>query len=112
MKKKVFDIPGIDVEASCKRIAQLIDESGFSNKNIAEMMGLSVQAINKWRNGHNLPDIENLFILSRILGVKVDDFLEQRKNVEEAGNFPAFSFHHIWTYYVRLRKIWSKSQGK
>ncbi len=38
-------------------------------------MGLSVQSINKWRHGHNLPDIENMFILSRILGIKVDNFL-------------------------------------
>lgn len=112
MRKKELDIPGIDVEASCKRIAQIIDESGFSDKSIAKMMRLSVQAINKWRNGHNLPDIENLFILSRILGVKVDDFLVQRESAAEVGGFPASSFRRIRAYYIRLSKALHKNDGR
>lgn len=68
---------GLDMDATGKRISCLLEKSGLSNKEIGEMMNLSVQAISKWRNGRNIPDIENLYILSRILGVKVDDFLIQ-----------------------------------
>ena len=65
----------LDPAASGKRIAGLIDESGFTDKKLSEIMGISVQSIHKWRHGKNFPDIENMYILSRILNVKVDDFL-------------------------------------
>ena len=112
MKKKGFTIPGIDVEASRKRIAQTIDASGFTQKEIAKMMGLIVQAINKWRNGCSLPDIENMFILSRNLGVKVDDFLLQRKSTVEAEEFAAAAFRRLWAYCIRLRKVPLKPRVK
>ena len=66
---------GLNVDASCKRIGQLIRQSGLSDKELAGMLGLSVQSVNKWRHGHHLPDVENLFLLGRILGKTVDDFL-------------------------------------
>lgn len=68
-------ISGIDMDATSKRIGELLDKSGITDKELGSTMGLSVQAINKWRHGRSFPDIENLYILSRILGVKVDDFL-------------------------------------
>ena len=68
-------IYGIDMDATGKRICRMIKDSGLSDRQLGEIMGLSVQAINKWRHGRSLPDIENLFILSRIFGVRVDDFL-------------------------------------
>ena len=69
-----MNILGIDMDATSKKISRLIDESNLTDKELGKLMGLSVQAINKWRHGHNFPDIENLFILSRIFGIKVDDF--------------------------------------
>ena len=66
---------GLDVTATCKHIGCLIDKSELNDKELAEKMNISVQAINKWRHGHSIPDIENLYILSRILEVSVDDFL-------------------------------------
>ncbi len=66
---------GLDMAASGRKIARLINESGMSDKELGEKMHLSVQCINKWRHGKNLPDVENMYNLSRILGVKVDDFL-------------------------------------
>ena len=66
---------GLNVDASCKRIGLLIRQSGLSDKELAGMLGLSVQSVNKWRHGHHLPDVENLFLLGRILGRQVDDFL-------------------------------------
>ena len=66
---------GLDVTATCKCIGYLIDKSELNDKELAEKMNISVQAINKWRHGHSIPDIENLYILSMILEVSVDDFL-------------------------------------
>lgn len=78
MKKNV-KVLGLDMEATAVNIGFAIDNSGYSDKEIAEMMGLTVQSINKWRHGYCIPDMENLFILSRILEMPVDDFLVPRE---------------------------------
>ena len=68
---------GLDVAETGKRIGNLIDKSGLNDKALAEKMKVSVQAINKWRHGHSIPDIENLYLLSRIIGVSVDELLAE-----------------------------------
>lgn len=101
-----YFFPSINMDATSKRISQLIDESGLTDKELSRMMGLSVQSINKWRHGHNLPDIENLFILSRIFGVKVDDFfVPQIQGEEHVENSAASMLRRVCAYYVRLRKM-------
>ena len=69
---------GLDMEATGKRIGRCLDKSNLSDKDLAEIMNISVQAINKWRHGHSIPDIDKLYLLSRILNVKVDDLLVSR----------------------------------
>ncbi len=78
---------GLDVNATVARISKLINESGLDDKQLGERLGVSVQAINKWRNGHNLPEAENLLILSRILGKKVDDFLVPSEVIQPTIEF-------------------------
>lgn len=109
-----MNISGIDMDATSKKISQLIDESGLTDKELGEIMGLSVQSINKWRHGHNLPDIENLFFLSRIFGIKVDDFLiplvvKPQLEVEfefitEVEGFSDSAIRRLWAYFIRLNK--------
>lgn len=115
-----MNISGIDMDATGKKISKLIDESGLSDKELGGIMGLSVQSINKWRHGHNLPDIENLFLLSRILGIKVDDFLvplvvKSQPEVKVqfvvviqpmAEGFSASAIRRLWAYYIRLREMY------
>lgn len=109
-----MNIPGIDMDATSKKIGRLINESGFTDKELGEIMGLSVQSINKWRHGHNLPDIENLFFLSRIFGIKVDDFLVPvavKPQLEvgyeyttEAEDFSGSAIRRLRAYIVGLNK--------
>ena len=75
MNSNNFICNSLNTEASCKRISQLIKASGISDKELGKMMNLSVQSINKWHRGRNLPDIENMYLLSEILGTTVNDFL-------------------------------------
>ena len=105
---------GLDMNATGAQISKLINESGLNDKQLGEIMHLSVQSINKWRHGHNLPDIENMFILSRILGKRVDDFLvplateQPMFEVEiEAGQDPASMLRRLREYAVRLKAIFN-----
>ena len=74
---------GLDMQATEERIGGLIKHAGMSERTMAEHMNLSVQAINKWKHGKSLPDIENMYILSQILGKKVDDLLVPRVDVRK-----------------------------
>lgn len=47
----------------------------MSQENLAERIGVSRQAIQKWESGASNPDAENLLALSRVLQVSVDALL-------------------------------------
>lgn len=53
---------------------------GLSQGQLAEKMCVSRSAIAKWETGKGLPDIENLKILSRLLGVSADSLLDDGNN--------------------------------
>lgn len=75
---------GLDMRATGERIGGLIKDAGMTERTIAEQMHLSVQAINKWKHGKSLPDIENLFMLGQLLSTSVDDMLVPRFNVNKS----------------------------
>lgn len=99
------EITGIDMVATGKHFTKILNESGFTDRELSAIMGLSVQSINKWRHGHNLPDIENLFILSRLLGMKVDDLLVPQAEIDNdvgvEDDSTSFSLR-MKTYYKLL----------
>lgn len=65
----------IDVEQSGKRIIAYISERGFTWQEIQYFLNLeSVQAIYHW-NGRNLPSLSNLYALSDLLEIPIDNFL-------------------------------------
>lgn len=66
-----------------KRIAGLRKEKGLKQEELAEMLGVSGQAVSKWENDQTCPDISLLPQLARILGVTVDELLSGK---QEAGS--------------------------
>jgi len=65
----------LDLKASMERIDALIKAKGLKDKNIAKYLNVTPQAVNKWRHKSTFIDIENLYALSGLLGVRVDDLL-------------------------------------
>ncbi len=65
----------IDVEATGAKLDRMLVARGLRDRELGEMLHLSVQSINKWRHGRSLPDIANLYNLSRIMGVHLEDIL-------------------------------------
>lgn len=50
---------------------------GFSQKDLASKLGISIQAVSKWERGKSAPDIMFLPNLSEIFKCSIDDlFLE------------------------------------
>ena len=73
-------MPVIDLKATGERINELKDAAGITVKDIQIIMGFaSPYPVYKWINGKNLPSIDNLMMLARILGVKMDDIVVSKE---------------------------------
>ncbi len=69
----------LDAVLTGKKINSAIKQSGYSIRELQEMLGLSCpQPIYRWIRGRTLPSIDNLYMLSRILGVHMEDLLIPR----------------------------------
>lgn len=62
-----------------KRIAMLRKEKGMKQDTLAEVLGVSPQAVSKWENDQTCPDISLLPRLAELLGVSVDELLSGKK---------------------------------
>ena len=61
-------------------------QSGFSQEDIAEKLGVSRQAVAKWEKGESLPDIESCMALADIYGTTVDTLIRNIKEEEHTGD--------------------------
>lgn len=79
MKKDIWfhsSYPVLDIKATGQRIKQLRVEQGLRVEDISSYMGFeSAQAVYKWQSGKSLPTVDNLFALSRLFGVSIDEIL-------------------------------------
>lgn len=68
----------MDMLMTGQLIKRLVSERGYSVSEIQEKLGLSCpQPIYRWYKGQNLPSVDNLYILSSMLGLHMEDFLIQ-----------------------------------
>ena len=68
--------PVIDPVATGENIQRLRREKGLSVKDLQKFFGFEEpQAIYKWQRGKSLPSVDNLYALSSLLGVSMDDII-------------------------------------
>lgn len=76
--------PVIDMPKTGENIKCLCEGKNISVKELQEYMGFACpQTIYRWFCGMTLPNVDNLFALSKLLGVSMNDILIVR-NREEA----------------------------
>lgn len=69
-------IPTIDLVKTGQNISRLRKQAGLSVHELQLLCGLSsAQAVYKWQHGTALPTVDNLVVLSVILGVSIDSIL-------------------------------------
>ena len=56
-----------------KKLSELRRQNGISQEKLAEMVGVSRQAVTKWESGKSNPDTENLIRLAEIFGISLDE---------------------------------------
>ncbi len=64
----------MDYETS-NRLYELRKSRGYSQDELADMLGVSRQAISKWERGESSPDTDNLIALARLYGVSLDELV-------------------------------------
>ena len=72
----MLTMPAIDMVATGRNIAKLIQNAGLTVKDLQIFFGFATpQAIYKWQHGTAMPTIDNLVALAMIFGVTMDEII-------------------------------------
>lgn len=66
------------METIGKKIKNLRKNKNLTQEQLAEILGVSSQAVSKWENCISMPDIELLPIIARYFGITMDEFFNYR----------------------------------
>lgn len=69
----------LNKEEMGKRIAFFRKEKGITQKELADLLHISYQAVSKWESGKSLPTVEMLYEISNLLHVTVDMLLNENE---------------------------------
>ena len=98
--------PVIDPVATGANILRLRREQGFTVRDLQRYFGFEEpQAIYKWQRGQTLPSVDNLYALSALLGVPMNEILVPSSRpyiVSMERQAEACRSDHPWGYWVRL----------
>lgn len=79
-KKSLVSFPVIDPAATGRNIMRLRLEQGLTVRDVQVFFGFEEpQAIYKWQSGKSLPTVDNLYALSALLDVRMDEILVAAK---------------------------------
>ena len=68
--------PVIDIAATGQNLRRLRLEKGYSVKELQEYLGLGCpQGVYQWQAGRSLPSVDNLYAVSRLWGVSMNEIL-------------------------------------
>lgn len=75
-----------------EKIRACRQDAGMSQEKVAELVGVSRQAVTKWETNQSAPNTENLFKLAEIFGTTVDFLLAP----QETGTSPAEQIYDLY----------------
>ena len=98
-------LPVIDKKKTGIHLRRIMDERGLSVKDIQQYLGLgSVQSVYHWLNGLSMPTIDNLYALSDLFQIPVDDMLCGNRRKISAWEESA-QIRRLRTYYDKINGI-------
>ncbi|MDE7206380.1 MAG: helix-turn-helix domain-containing protein [Lachnospiraceae bacterium] len=71
-----------------ERLQQLRKKENYSQEQLAELLGISRQAVSKWESGQGYPDISNIMKLAEIYNVSTDYILLEKKEETQSDTAP------------------------
>ena len=73
----------MDQEKIGNLIKQIRKDNNLTQKDLATKLGVTFQAVSKWENGKNIPDIATLKMISDMFNINIDDILNGTKKIQE-----------------------------
>lgn len=98
-------LPVIDKKKTGINLRLIMDERDFTVKDVQKYLGLgSVQSVYHWLNGISLPTVDNLYALSYLFQVPVDDLLcGNRQRIVKGEN--QNQIRRLCAYYDQINEI-------
>ena len=99
--------PSIDLKATGENIIRLRKACGLTVRELQQFFGFDEpQAIYKWQQGKCLPSVDNLFALSNLLGVSMNEILVQAQfNIKSNGQSIDCPFSILFSVRFRGNRI-------
>ena len=96
----------MNTDAIARAIKKARESCCLTQSMLAKQMGVSVQAVSKWENGKNLPDIENLFLIAELTNTPYQTLLSADLGKCEAEHisFRERLFHED-NMYTRMKAV-------
>jgi transcriptional regulator with XRE-family HTH domain len=85
IKKKKNGVHHMDNQEFGSRISEARKKNGMTQRELAEQLDVTDKAVSKWECGKGFPEITLLPKLSKVLGIKPEDLLTDKPQVEKAG---------------------------
>lgn len=101
--------PTINLRETGINLRRIMDQRGIEAKGVQEYLNLSsIQSIYNWLNGLNMPTIDNLYALSQLLQVPIDEIVcGNRKAIipEPIVILENTRDRRLYSYYRKLNKM-------
>ena len=94
-------VPVIDQKATGRQIRRFLKHRGFTVQDVKERLVLGcVQTVYHWLDGQSLPSLDNLYALSKMLSVPMDQLIIGTDDSEKAEPVKKRSKHLL--YYGKM----------
>lgn len=97
----------IDMQKTGRKLKYMIESAGYTPRTIQDYLHLScVQPIYRWYKGKILPSVDNLFMLSELLNVHMEDLLVKKNSalviydIEQC--YAQIAQRRIMAYYKKI----------
>ena len=96
----------MDQEKFGNFIKEIRKNNHLTQKDLADKYGVTYQAVSKWENGKNMPDIALIKQISQDFNVDLADMFEgeyriNKKNKKQWSQHTAEAYYHY--FWIRLR---------
>lgn len=70
-----------------EKLKSIRKQTGMSQEQLAEKLGVSRQAVTKWETDAGIPDIENIMAISALFDISIDELLSNEKGAKKPADY-------------------------
>ena len=67
-----------------EKLKEARKQAGLSQEQLSGKLGVSRSAVAKWETDKGIPDVDNLKVLSQLLGVSIDYLLDDGEDLDKS----------------------------